>query len=227
MSVEQEKSITQRVLVAGIEGIKKSDLRKEFSAVDMDNILEHLVVSGNVCIEKRGQAYYCWHREHYLEKLLKSDPRFRLSYEIVRSLEHSINKTSDSLAISMEKISENISNFLKENKTITKEVWEDQDNSDDHDSHILTNRQVVIMQLDQFKNVFDELLSKNSDSLRWMELARIRAELCEHFAITSDQFYNLVEQLTIQYPDKYELSSGGQEGLTLRGLIHGLVRYIQ
>ena len=227
MSVEQEKSITQRVLTAGIEGIKKSDLRKEFSAVNMDDILEHLVAAGNICVEKKGQAYYCWHREHYLEKLLKSDPRFRLSYEVARSLEHTINTTSDSLAISMEKLSENISSFLKENKTITKEMQGDQDNNrDDHDSHIPADRQVVLMQLDQFKNIFDDVLSKHSDSLRWMELAKIRAEICDDFAITSDQFYNLVEQLTNQYPNTYELSSGGREGLMLRGLIHGLVRYI-
>ena len=226
MSVEQVKSITQRVLAAGIEGIKKSDLRKEFSAVNMDDILEHLVAAGNICIEKRGPAYYCWHREHYLENLLKLDPRFRLSYEVIRSLEHTINTTSDSLAISMEKLSENISSFLKENKTTTKEIQADQDNRDDHDSHIPVDRQVVVMQLDQFKNVFDDVLSKHSDSLRWMELAKIRAELCHDFAITSDQFYNLVERLTNQYPNTYELSSGGQEGLMLRGLIHGLVRYI-
>ena len=227
MSVEQEKTITERIFVAGVEGIKKSDLRREFSDSDIDGILEHIVGSGNVCIEKRGQAYYCWHREHYLEKLLKSDPRFRLSYEIIRSLEHSINTTSDSLAISMEKLSESIADFLKENKTGTKEIHEDQRNNGAPDSQILTNRQVVIMQLDQFKNIFDDVLSKHSDSLRWMELAKIRAEICDQFAITNDQFYSLVEQLTSQYPDKYELSSGGQEGLTLRGLTHGLVRYIQ
>jgi hypothetical protein len=226
MSVEQEKSITQRVLAAGIEGIKKSDLRKEFSAVNMDDILEHLVATGNICVEKRGPAYYCWHREHYLEKLLKLDPRFRISYEVIRSLEHTINTTSDSLAISMEKLSENISSFLKENKTITKEMQTGQDNRDDHDSHIPADRQVVVMQIDQFKNIFDDVLSKHSDSMRWMELAKIRAELCDDLAITSDQFYNLVEQLTNQYPNTYELSSGGQEGLMLRGLIHGLVRYI-
>ena len=96
------------------------------------------------------------------------------------------------------------------------------------DPQIPTNRQVVIMQLDQFKNIFDGVLSKHSDSLRWMELAKIRAEICDQFAITNDQFYSLVEELTSQYPDKYELSSGGQEGLTLRSaLTHGLVRYIQ
>jgi hypothetical protein len=227
MSVDQEKTITDRIFVAGIEGIKKSDLRREFSDSDIDGILEHIAGSGIVCIEKRGQAYYCWHREHYLEKLLKADPRFRLSYEMISSLERSINTTSDSLAISMEKLSESIADFLKENKNVTKEMREDQRINGAPDPQIPTNRQVVIMQLDQFKNIFDGVLSKHSDSLRWMELAKIRAEICDQFAITNDQFYSLVEQLTSQYPDKYELSSGGQEGLTLRGLTHGLVRYIQ
>lgn len=227
MSVDQEKTITDRIFVAGIEGIKKSDLRREFSDSDIDGILEQIAGSGNVCIEKRGQAYYCWDREHYLEKLLKSDPRFRLSYEMISSLERSINTTSDSLAISMEKLSESIADFLKENKNVTKEMREDQRINGAPDPQIPTNRQVVIMQLDQFKNIFDGVLSKHSDSLRWMELAKIRAEICDQFAITNDQFYSLVEQLTSQYPDKYELSSGGQEGLTLRGLTHGLVRYIQ
>ena len=227
MSVDQEKTITDRIFVAGIEGIKKSDLRREFSDSDIDGILEHIAGSGIVCIEKRGQAYYCWHRKHYLEKLLKADPRFRLSYEMISSLERSINTTSDSLAISMEKLSESIADFLKENKNVTKEMREDQRINGAPDPQIPTNRQVVIMQLDQFKNIFDGVLSKHSDSLRWMELAKIRAEICDQFAITNDQFYSLVEQLTSQYPDKYELSSGGQEGLTLRGLTHGLVRYIQ
>jgi hypothetical protein len=36
----------------------------------------------------------------------------------------------------------------------------------------------------------------------------------------------LVAQLMAKHPDKYELSSGGYEGLTVRGLLHGFVRCI-
>jgi hypothetical protein len=35
-----------------------------------------------------------------------------------------------------------------------------------------------------------------------------------------------VGELTSQYQDKYELSTGGSEGVMVRGLLHGLVRCI-
>jgi hypothetical protein len=46
------------------------------------------------------------------------------------------------------------------------------------------------------------------------------------YNISSEEFYRLVEQLTNKYQDKYELSTGGYEGITLRGLLHGFVRCI-
>src|SRR5919202_925541 len=105
---QEEEKIIQRIFGAGSQGIKKADLRKEFSYSDLDNALEHLVNKGNVCTEKKGQAYYFWHKDHYFKNLLNSDPKFRATYEIIQSLEHSFNKSSHSLTISVENLNENI-----------------------------------------------------------------------------------------------------------------------
>ena len=40
-------------------------------------------------------------------------------------------------------------------------------------------------------------------------------------------FYDLVDQLINKYQDEYELSSGGEEGIIVRGLVHGYIRCIQ
>jgi hypothetical protein len=44
--------------------------------------------------------------------------------------------------------------------------------------------------------------------------------------LDNENFYSLAAQLMTKYPEKYELSSGGYEGLTVRGLLHGFVRTI-
>ena len=84
----------------------------------------------------------------------------------------------------------------------------------------------LTIQLDQFKNEFDIAVANYSSSIGWVELAKIRNELYTKYNLSNEEFYSLVEQLTNKYQDKYELSTGGTEGLTVRGLLHGLVRCI-
>jgi hypothetical protein len=57
-------------------------------------------------------------------------------------------------------------------------------------------------------------------------LANIRNKICDSCNISSDEFYRLVRELTSMHQDKYELSTGGQEGVMVRGLLHGFVRCI-
>jgi hypothetical protein len=85
---------------------------------------------------------------------------------------------------------------------------------------------MTIVGLDLFKDNFDNSIANFSSSIGWVELGKIRNDLCKKHDLDNDEFYNMVAQLVAKYPDKYELSSGGYEGLTVRGLLHGFVRCI-
>jgi hypothetical protein len=86
--------------------------------------------------------------------------------------------------------------------------------------------QMTSVGLDLFKNNFDHSIANFSSSIGWVELGKIRNDLCKKHDLANEEFYDLVAQLIAKYPDKYELSSGGYEGLTVRGLLHGFVRCI-
>jgi hypothetical protein len=211
-----EEKLTQRIFLSGSLGIKKTDLRKEFSGQDIDRILEDIVTHGDIYIDKKGAAYYCWHRNYYLQSLLNSDARFRLMYEAIKSLEQSINKTSDALAKTVESNTGDVISGLSKL------------NPERGESHI-SERSLssnLTMQLDQFKIDFDSSISNYSNSIGWVELAKVRNELCTKHSISHDVFYYLVEQLVNNHSEKYELSTGGYEGVTVRGLLHGFVRCI-
>ena len=82
------------------------------------------------------------------------------------------------------------------------------------------------MNVYDFKKEFDVALANSTSSIGWVELAKLRDELCDKCGLSSDEFYRLVEELTNQNQDKYELSTGGSEGVMVRGLLHGFVRCI-
>lgn len=213
MSAEQR--IVERITSAGTAGIKKTDLRKEFQDMEIDVVIEGLVTSGDILVDKKGTAYYCWHKDHYLQNLLNTDPKFRLIYETITHLELSVNKTSDGLAKTIETLYDDIKN--SEKFPATKNL--------DGVSHVHINVQPT-MKLDSFRNEFDIAVGNKSSSIGWVELSKVRNELCKKHNISNEDFYNFVEQLTNLYHDKYELSTGGYEGLTVRGLLHGFVRCI-
>ena len=211
-----EEKLTQRIFLSGSTGVKKIDLRKEFAEQNIDTILEKAVTQGDIYIDKKGAAYYCWHKEYYLQSLLNSETKFRIIYDAIKSLEQSINKTSDALAKSLESSTNDIilslSKLEKENKgssVVDKGLSAD-----------------FITHLEQFKTDFDNSVSNYANSIGWVELGKIRNELCTKHDISHEDFYRLVEQLVNKYDNKYELSTGGYEGITIRGLVHGFVRCI-
>ena len=213
MSAEQK--IVERITSAGTAGIKKIDLRKEFQDMGIDVIIERLVTSGDIFVDKKGTAYYCWHKDYYLQNLLNTDPKFRLIYETIMHLELSVNKTSDGLAKTLETLYNNVKN--SEKSAATRSV--------DGILQVHSNDEPT-MHLDRFRNEFDIAIGNNSSSIGWVELSKVRNELCKKHNISNEDFYNFVEQITNLYHDKYELSTGGYEGLTVRGLLHGFVRCI-
>jgi hypothetical protein len=210
-----ELKIVERITSAGTAGIKKIDLRKEFQDMGIDVIIERLVTSGDIFIDKKGTAYYCWHKDYYLQNLLNTDPKFRLMYETIMHLELSVNKTSDGLAKTLETLYNNIKNSEKSAATRSLDGISQVQNNDESTMH-----------LDKFRNEFDLSIGNNSSSIGWVELSKVRNELCKKHNISNEDFYRFVEQLTNLYHDKYELSTGGYEGLIVRGLLHGFVRCI-
>ena len=211
MSVD-EKLVIKRIHSVGSAGIKKTDLRKEFG--EIDSILEEIISRGEIFVDKRAGAYYCWHRESYVQSLLNSDPRFKLTYDILKSLEETVGTLANNIS--------NLSRYVLEMKN--------EQQSSVYQQQIATasgsgspSRGVTAA---DFKKEFDSALANSASSIGWVELAKLRNQLCDKLDISSDEFYRLVEGVVSQDQSRYELSTGGGEGVMVRGLLHGFVRCI-
>jgi hypothetical protein len=208
-----EERLEKRILSAGSAGAKKADLRKEFGEIDA--ALESLVSKGQVFVDKRASAYYCFHKDHYIQSLLNTDPRFRLTYDLIKSLEETVSASNREVSRAVEALANNISNLarLVTERAETRGVP-------------ASAAPARSMSVGDFKKEFDGALANSSSSIGWVELAKVRSDVCAKCGITGDDFYHLVGELTGQYQDKYELSTGGGEGVMVRGLLHGFVRCI-
>lgn len=219
-----EEKLVKRILSAGSAGIKKTDLRKELG--DVEEALEKVISKGEVFVDKRAGAYYCFHKTHYIQSLLNSDPRFKLTYDMIQSLQASVSSSNKELARTVEALANNISNLAR----FVLEIKNDQQSSL-HQQMIATDVPIPTVQrramsVYDFKEEFDVALANSGSSIGWVELAKLRNELCDRCNITADEFYRLVAELTSMHQDRYELSTGGGEGVMVRGLLHGFVRCI-
>lgn len=219
-----EEKLVKRILSAGSAGVKKTDLRKELG--DVEEALEKVISKGEVFVDKRAGAYYCFHKTHYIQSLLNSDPRFRLTYDMIQSLQASVSSSNKELARTVETLANNISNLAR----FVLEIKNDQQSSL-HQQMIATDVPIPsaarkAMSVYDFKEEFDVALANSGSSIGWVELAKLRNELCDRCNITADEFYRLVGELTSMHQDRYELSTGGGEGVMVRGLLHGFVRCI-
>ncbi len=77
-----------------------------------------------------------------------------------------------------------------------------------------------------FKIEFNKCLTESSTSIGWMPFSQIRKKICESKHISSDHFYTLASELVEKHRENYEISSGGKEGIMMRGLVHGFVRNV-
>lgn len=100
-------------------------------------------------------------------------------------------------------------------------------------SRLVTNLENKISQMQpsqisqntvDFQIHFDKCISEHSTSLGWTPLSEIRAKVCLSLDITPEKFYSLVSMLIEQNQSKYEISTGGQEGIHVRGMLHGYIR---
>jgi hypothetical protein len=199
--MSSEELVLEKILSTGSNGIKKSDLKKEFTSFDLDQTLENLVNNGKVCVDKKGAAYYCWTAEVYVKHLNSVDPKFRILLERIKIIERKLDTQSNSVKDALNGL---IEVLKSENSELPK----------------------ALVNLDNFKIEFDTILSRSTSSIGWIELGNVRNELGQKFDLDKNEFYELVEQLVNSYQNEYELSTGGSEGLILRGLLHGFVRGI-
>lgn len=204
----------------GSVGIKKSELKIRFPEETFEESLDQLVVQDKICVSKKGTYIYCWGKNFYLEYLLSSDIKFKYLYESIIGIQNKLNNYSDSIFKYVEKIdcelSEVKSSFVRIEEKIGS-LKNDTSNPNENTSNI---------NLEEFKEQFDSMIAEKSSSIGWLELSSIKDDLCARCTITNTEFYSLVSDLIETYPDKYELSSGGYEGVVLRGIIHGFVRCI-
>ena len=209
-----EEQVIQKIRFAGPTGLRKAELRKEFPQPETEVLLEKLSKDGRIFIDKKGAAYYCWSKESYMQYLLNADPKFRLTYEAIHSLEQTVRTSGDQLLLSISEISLRPPQAASGN-----------DSSQQSSEGKNTNEEAEITP-DSFTRDFDEAVAKFSSSIGWVEFGKIRSDICKNYNLDNDKFYSLVAHLMMKHPEKYELSSGGHEGLTIRGMLHGFVRRI-
>ena len=207
--------VIQKISIHGRNGVKKTELRKEFPNTAIDDVIEAMLKSGEIVLDKKGTAYYLWQADNYLEYLLTTDTKFKLLYN-----------TIEETKILLE-------NNIKQNMT-TANSGKAQNpdgtvNKSDHGNslnHGLGPDLVNSFDKDKFRQEFDLTLRRYSNSSGWVPLSIIREEMGKKYNLERDEFYAQVEEMTNKEYDTYELSTGGTEGITVRGLVHGFVRCI-
>lgn len=204
----------------GSVGIKKSELKKRFTDETFEENLDQLVIQDKICVSKKGTYIYCWGKKFYLEYLLSSDIKFKYLYESIIGIQNKLNNYSDSIFKYVEKIDCELAEVKNSFVRIEEKIG-----SLNIDTSNL-NESNNTLSLDKFKEQFDAIIAEKSSSIGWLELSSIKDEVCDKNNVTNTEFYSLVSDLIESYPEKYELSSGGYEGVVLRGIIHGFVRCI-
>lgn len=222
MSLEK---IVASISATGTEGIKKTELRREFQEVaELDLILQELVRTQEIFIEKKGNSIYCWHKNYYLQKLLNTDQKFSFLYSSMNSLYDSLITRFDSIGERLDEVSREVSEVTKEIRVLTS--FEQRD--DGGKNELIPQEQINATKInyDNFKVQLDHAIAGASSSIGWVELCNLRKNLCSKMNISREQFYESLEEVVSSNYDKYELSTGGEEGIQLRGLLHGFVRCI-
>ena len=221
MSLEK---LVNTIEAKGTEGIKKAELRREFQEVEeIDSIVQELVITGEIFIERKGNSLYCWHKNYYLQKLLSTDQKFSLLYTLINSMQDSLNTKFDSLDASLDAVTKQVRMITDEIKVLASS---EQRYTGQNDLIPQEQTKPIGINYDKFKEQLDQALAGVSSSIGWVELCNLRKNLCLKMNISREQFYRSFEEVVSNNYDKYELSTGGEEGIQLRGLVHGFVRCI-
>ncbi|MEM2759709.1 MAG: hypothetical protein QXW73_02830 [Nitrososphaerales archaeon] len=225
MSTEK---LYKRIESAGAAGIARMKLKKEFGT-RADKAIEELISRGIVFTEKKGRALTYWSKENYMQHLLNSDPKFKLIFDMYSNTRSTISNTVSKINEDLNKKVQNMTTEL--NSKVSTLVTEVQSAATMQPLPKVNengngNGHATKLTLDQFKMEFDRTLTEIPTSIGWVELAMVRERICDKYDISKQNFYSLASQLFDQFNNRYELSSGGNEGVMVRGLVHGFVRCI-
>jgi hypothetical protein len=209
--------IVDRISQAGEKGVRKTELKKEFQNSPFEDEIGSLIGNGDIVMDKKGTAYYLWRPDDYMKYLLTTDTKFRLLYNKINEMKI---QTEDKFKNGGHFKDPDGSNSIYNHDSNSFESW---DNSVSYPTRI---KQVSNFDNDNFRKEFDSVLKKCSGSSGWVLLSRIREEMEREYNLRQEEFYSLVKEITDREYDAYELSSGGTEGITIRGLLHGFVRCI-
>jgi hypothetical protein len=202
-----------KISLSGRNGIRRTEIRKEFQTTAIDDVVESLLKQGEVVMDKKGTAYYLWQADNYLQYLLMTDTKFRLLYDTIEETKRLVE----------DKIRQNPIPTAADS---TKSPSDDIEDATDRFASVPGKVKEITLDKDKFRQEFDLTLGSNPSSSGWVLLSRIREEMGKRYNIGQEEFYALVEDMTNKEYDAYELSSGGSEGITVRGLLHGFVRCI-
>jgi hypothetical protein len=75
-----------------------------------------------------------------------------------------------------------------------------------------------------FETEFNKCICELGTAVGWAPFSKIREKVCQTKNLSKERFYSLAANLVENHHDRYEISSGGPEGVVLRGLVHGYVR---
>jgi len=218
--MSNKDSIFDLINSFGSVGIKKTDLKKKCDIDSFDALLNELAQENRILVSKKGTILYCWSKEFYFDYLINSDLKFKYLYESISNIQNKINDYSDSIF----KYLENLDCQVVELKNSFNKII---DKINDPNLESQRNRELFSnTSLDDFRESFDNVLLGKSSSIGWVELSSIKNELCTTYDLSDNEFYNYVSTIVESSPEKYELSSGGYEGVVLRGIVHGFVRRI-
>ncbi len=189
-----KEEVLQSIGSAGVQGIKKAELKKTFGK-ESDDILEGLAREEKIFIEKKGAAYFVWTRDNYILHLTENDPKFKLILNMLVGVSHSVARLKD-----------HTQNLREEMERIS--LQDDEGRISD------------------FETVFDKCLREAGTSIGWTPFSKVREKICQAGDLSRERFYLLAGDLVERNRDKYEISTGGQEGIVIRGMVHGFVRSV-
>ena len=205
-----KSQVLHKISLSGRNGIKRTEIRKEFQHIPVDDEVESLLKNGEIVMEKRGAACYLWEAENYLQHVLTSDTKFKILYTLIEEIKVLLERDP---------------------KQTTKAPLPDtiehtSHHTDAGNSYIYGQDHRIAIDKEKFGRDFRLTLRQNSGSSGWVSLSKIREHMDKTYSIERDDFYTLVQEIANKEYETYELSSGGIEGITVRGLLHGFIRCI-
>lgn len=199
-----------KIALSGRNGIKRTEVKKEFQHMPVDEIVESLLETRKLVMGKKGTAFYLWEAENYLQHILTTDTKFRILYRKIEELKVILESNVEQRMITPVSLARGYTSQY----------------ALDRPARNLFRDHRVAIDKDQFERDFRLILQHNSSTSGWVSLLKIREEMNEKYGVTREDFYSLVEEIANRDYETYELSSGGSEGITLRGLLHGFIRCI-